>query len=151
MTNTPAGPTVPGRLLTPTAHLSATPTELAPVTPTFEMRFTSTPRGARLARHLVAVRLDAWGIPYGTNDHEAIVLIVAELAANAVLHGNVPGRDFRFRLALLPTGPRSTTVRVEVSDHPTDPMGDDDIPVFRSGSRIDWSEGRGSYLEGFGA
>ncbi|MFI5569909.1 hypothetical protein ACIA6T_21705 [Streptomyces sp. NPDC051740] len=42
------------------------------------MRFTSTPRGARLARHLVAVRLDAWGIPYGTNDHDAIVLIVAE-------------------------------------------------------------------------
>ncbi|OKK02085.1 type II toxin-antitoxin system Phd/YefM family antitoxin [Streptomyces sp. CB02400] len=38
-----------------------------------------------------------------------------------------------------------------VPDHPTDPMGDDDdIPVFRSGSRIDWSEGRGSYLEGFG-
>lgn len=39
-----------------------------------------------------------------------------------------------------------------VPGHPTDPMGDDDgIPVFRSGSRIDWSQGRGSYLEGFGA
>ncbi|MFI5569908.1 ATP-binding protein [Streptomyces sp. NPDC051740] len=33
-----------------------------------------------------------------------------------MLHGNVPGRDFHFRLALLPTGPRSTTVRVEVND-----------------------------------
>ncbi|WP_416979305.1 hypothetical protein [Streptomyces sp. T028] len=39
---------------------------------TFEMRFTSTPRGARLA----AVRLDEWGIPYGTGPHEAIVLIL---------------------------------------------------------------------------
>ncbi|MEV5004839.1 hypothetical protein AB0K74_13875 [Streptomyces sp. NPDC056159] len=48
------------------------------------MRFTSTPRGARLARRLAAVRLDAWGIPYGTDAHDAIVLIVAELTANAV-------------------------------------------------------------------
>ncbi|CAL9292493.1 hypothetical protein SUDANB148_02046 [Streptomyces sp. SudanB148_2056] len=80
------------------------------------MRFTSTPRGARLARHLTAVRLDAWGLPYGTDDHDAIVLIVAELTANAVLHGNVPGRDFHLRLALLATGPRSATVRVEVTD-----------------------------------
>ncbi|MFJ8541935.1 type II toxin-antitoxin system Phd/YefM family antitoxin [Streptomyces sp. NPDC093586] len=39
-----------------------------------------------------------------------------------------------------------------VPAHPTDPMGDDDdIPVFHSGSTIDWAEGRGVYLEGFGA
>lgn len=113
MTNTPAGP---GRLLTPTARLSTTRAEPAPVTGTFEMRFTSTPRGARLARHLVAVRLDAWNIPYGTNGHDAIVLVVAELTANAVLHGNIPGRDFHLRLTLLPAGPRPATVRVEVTD-----------------------------------
>lgn len=43
----------PGRTTQPsrnTAHLG---------TPTFAMRFTSTPRGARLARRLSAVRLDA--------------------------------------------------------------------------------------------
>ncbi|WP_432055855.1 ATP-binding protein [Streptomyces sp. bgisy022] len=117
MTNDPAGLTGPGRLATPTAHLSTTPPEPAPAAArTFAMRFTSTPRGARLARHLVAVRLDAWGIPYGTDDHDALVLIAAELTANAVLHGNVPGRDFHLRLALLPAGPRPATVRIEVTD-----------------------------------
>ncbi|MYR56061.1 ATP-binding protein, partial [Streptomyces sp. SID625] len=57
------------------------------------MRFTSTPRGARLARRLAAVRPHAWDIPYGTDAHDAIVRIVAEPAANAVRHGHVPGRD----------------------------------------------------------
>ncbi|MDH3033118.1 ATP-binding protein [Streptomyces sp. TRM75561] len=116
MTNNPAGPTGPGRLATPAAHLGTASPGPTPACRTFAMRFTSTPRGARLARHLTAVRLDAWGLPYGTDDHDAIVLIVAELTANAVLHGNVPGRDFHLRLALLATGPRSATVRVEVTD-----------------------------------
>ncbi len=116
MTNNPAGPTGPGRLAAPAAHLGTAPPDPMPASRTFAMRFTSTPRGARLARHLTAVRLDAWGVPYGTDDHDAIVLIVAELTANAVLHGNVPGRDFHLRLALLPTGSRSAAVRVEVTD-----------------------------------
>lgn len=132
MTNNPAGLTGPGRLATPTAHLNTTPPEPAPAAVrTFAMRFTSTPRGARLARHLAAVRLDAWGIPYGTDDHDAVVLIVAELTANAVLHGNVPGRDFHLRLALLPTA-----LRVEVTDTrgervPPRPGGDPrpDVPA----------------------
>ncbi|MCP9995724.1 ATP-binding protein [Streptomyces werraensis] len=81
------------------------------------MRFTSTPRGARLARRLAAVRLDAWGIPYGTDPHDAIVLIVAELTANAVSHGHVPGRDFHLRLHATPDG---RTVRVEVTDTRTE-------------------------------
>lgn len=38
-------------------------------------------------------------------------MVVAELAANAVTHGRVPGRDFELRLVLRPE-----TVRVEVSD-----------------------------------
>ncbi|MFI1401456.1 hypothetical protein [Streptomyces griseofuscus] len=38
---------------------------------TFQMRFTSTPRGARLARRLAAVRLDEWGILYGTAAYPA--------------------------------------------------------------------------------
>ncbi|WP_324788928.1 type II toxin-antitoxin system prevent-host-death family antitoxin [Streptomyces sp. H51] len=39
-----------------------------------------------------------------------------------------------------------------VSAYPTDPMGEDDEgPVFHSGTPVDWSAGRGDYLEGFGA
>ncbi|WP_217142538.1 ATP-binding protein [Streptomyces sp. AC627_RSS907] len=94
-------------------------TQLAPLAPhmapPFEMRFTSTPRGARLARRLAAQRLDVWGVPYGTDAHDAIVLIVAELTANAVLHGHVPGRDFHLRLHMTADA-RAATARVEVTD-----------------------------------
>ncbi|MFJ7769442.1 ATP-binding protein [Streptomyces sp. NPDC097107] len=84
---------------------------------TFEMRFTSTPRKARLARRLAAHRLDAWGIPYGTDPHEEIVLIVGELAANAVQHGHVPDRDFHL---LLRASDPARTVRIEVTDTRTE-------------------------------
>ncbi|WP_251077057.1 ATP-binding protein, partial [Streptomyces benahoarensis] len=80
----------------------------------FELRFTSTPRGARLARRLCAERLHAWGIPYGTEAHDTIALLVAELSANAVRHGRVPGRDFHVRL-VVPTQPLAA-VRIEVTD-----------------------------------
>ncbi|WP_329526661.1 ATP-binding protein [Streptomyces sp. NBC_01462] len=84
-----------------------------PTSPTghFAMRFSSTPRGARLARRLAGHRLDAWGIPYDCDTHHALTLIVAELAANAVRHGRVPGRDFHLALAC-----DTTTVRIEVTD-----------------------------------
>jgi anti-sigma regulatory factor (Ser/Thr protein kinase) len=84
---------------------------------TFEMRFTSTPRGARLARRLAANRLDAWGIPYGTDTHEEIVLVLGELTANAVRHGHVPSRDFHL---LLYVGEPARTVRIEVTDTRTE-------------------------------
>ncbi|MFF9511973.1 ATP-binding protein [Streptomyces sp. NPDC014724] len=77
----------------------------------FTMRFSSTPRGARLARRLAGERLDAWGIPYGSDAHDTLTLIVAELSANAIRHGHVPGRDFRLRLSA-----EGTAVRVEVTD-----------------------------------
>ncbi|SCZ16631.1 Histidine kinase-like ATPase domain-containing protein [Streptomyces sp. 136MFCol5.1] len=77
----------------------------------FTMRFSSTPRGARLARHLAGERLDAWGIPYGSDAHDVLTLIVAELSANAVRHGRVPGRDLRLRLSA-----EGATLRVEVTD-----------------------------------
>ncbi|MEU5086168.1 ATP-binding protein [Streptomyces sp. NPDC021356] len=80
---------------------------------TFEMRFTSTPRGARLARRLAAHRLDTWGIPYGTGPHEEIVLVLAELAANAVRHGHVSGRDFHLFLHVIAP---ARTIRIEVTD-----------------------------------
>ncbi|TXS42254.1 ATP-binding protein [Streptomyces sp. uw30] len=74
-------------------------------------RLSATPRGARLARHLTLNQLQAWGIPYGSDVSEAVAVIVAELAANAVIHGRVSGRDFELRLSL-PAG----SVRIEVSD-----------------------------------
>jgi anti-sigma regulatory factor (Ser/Thr protein kinase) len=110
MTTKPASPTSTTQLTPPTPHLITAPD---PRDQTFDMRFTSTPRGARLARRLTAVRLEAWGIPYDTGPHDAIVLIVAELTANAVRHGHVPGRDFRLRVHAPADG---RTVRVEVTD-----------------------------------
>ncbi|TXL89266.1 ATP-binding protein [Streptomyces sp. IB2014 016-6] len=92
----------------------------APVTPQqlgtvrlFTQRFSSTPLGARLARHLALHQLHAWNIPYGSELSEAAALVVAELAANAATHGRVPGRDFELglRLASAPD-----VLRIEVSD-----------------------------------
>ncbi len=75
------------------------------------MRFTSTPRGARLARRLVSHRLNDWGHPYTTPVNETLTLITAELSANAVRHGHVPGRDFHLQLTLA-----EGTFRIEVTD-----------------------------------
>ncbi|MFI8090187.1 ATP-binding protein [Streptomyces sp. NPDC086080] len=79
----------------------------------FAMAFTSTPRGARLARLFVAHCLDSWGHPHTSAVNETLTLITAELCANAVQHGRVPGRDFHVRLVAEADGAR---LRVEVSD-----------------------------------
>lgn len=79
------------------------------------MRFTSTPRGARLARRLVSHRLDQWGYAYDSPVNESLTLIAAELAANAVRHGHVPGRDFHLRLTAAPD-----VLRIEVTDTRTE-------------------------------
>jgi anti-sigma regulatory factor (Ser/Thr protein kinase) len=89
--------------------------EVGTTTYEFTMRFSSTPRGARLARRLVAERLDAWGHPHTSIANETLTLITAELTANAVRHGHVPGRDFEVRLTS--TG---GVLRVEVSDTRTE-------------------------------
>ncbi|MEV6590498.1 ATP-binding protein [Streptomyces acidicola] len=92
--------------------MSAPPTPQQPVTVRmFSQRFSATPLGARLARHLAGNQLHDWGVPHGSDVSDAVALIVAELAANAVTHGRVPGRDFELRLSLV-TG----SVRVEVTD-----------------------------------
>ncbi|MFF8098760.1 ATP-binding protein [Streptomyces sp. NPDC016640] len=90
---------------------SALPLPLADQT-VFSFRFTASPRGARLARRLASCQMDAWGWRYGTPAHDSVELIVAELAANAVTHGRVPGRDAELRLSREDGG----HVRVEVSD-----------------------------------
>ncbi|MER6956399.1 MULTISPECIES: ATP-binding protein [unclassified Streptomyces] len=91
----------------PNGHM---PRRLAPERE-FAMRFTSTPRGARLARRLVSHRLNDWGHPYTSPANETLTLITAELTANAVRHGHVPGRDFHLRLTLA-----EDTFRIEVTD-----------------------------------
>ncbi|MFD8006322.1 ATP-binding protein [Streptomyces mirabilis] len=106
-------PGSPNRIAQPTRPADYLITPYAPLDHTFEMRFTSTPRGARLARRLTAHRLDVWRIPYDTCPPDAIVSVLAELTANAVRHGHVPGRDFHLRLQVTA---HAQTVRIEVTD-----------------------------------
>ncbi|MFF8838398.1 ATP-binding protein [Streptomyces sp. NPDC015130] len=109
MTSNNPGPTGITQLKCFTPHL---------VSKVFALRFTSTARGARLARRLAAVRLDEWGVPFGSAAHETVVLVAAELATNAVRHGHVPGRDFQ--LVLRVTDVPRPVARIEVSDTRTE-------------------------------
>jgi anti-sigma regulatory factor (Ser/Thr protein kinase) len=101
------------------------------------MRFTSTPRGARLARRLVSHRLADWGHPYTTPVNETLTLITAELTANAVQHGHVPDRDFHLHLTLTPD-----IIRVEVTDTRTEAQPPPTAPTPDSTSE----SGRGLVL-----
>lgn len=78
----------------------------------FVQRFSATPRGARLARLLALHEWDSWGVPYTSRYAQDAAAVLAELAANAVLHGRVPGRDFELALDL----PQPGTLLIEVSD-----------------------------------
>ncbi|MFC7260251.1 ATP-binding protein [Streptomyces lutosisoli] len=92
--------------------MTPTPAPQTPVTVrVFTQRFSSTPLGARLARHLALHRLHDWGIPYGSAPSDTAALLVAELAANAVTHGRVPGRDFELRISF-----DGYTLFIDVSD-----------------------------------
>ncbi|CQR63487.1 ATP-binding protein [Streptomyces leeuwenhoekii] len=103
--------------------------EMMDVKRNFAIQLSSTRRGARLARLLTERQLDDWGVP-----SRGAAQIVAELASNAVLHGRVPGRDFRLRLKLLGDG----TLRIEV----TDARGDR-VPRVRGPVTPDAESGRG--------
>ncbi|MFD4911615.1 ATP-binding protein [Streptomyces virginiae] len=85
--------------------------QLTPAACGFTQLLSSTRRGARLARLLAASSLHSWGAPHELT--ERAELIVAELAANAVVHGHVPGRDFRLTLHF---DPATGLLRVEVTD-----------------------------------
>ncbi|MFC8373163.1 ATP-binding protein [Streptomyces sp. NPDC057239] len=103
--------------------------------PHLTIRLSSTARGARLARRLAGQQLAAWGIPYDSETSQAVALVTAELAANAVTHGRTPGRDFRLTLLLLP---ERGVVRVEVTDtrpgcRPRDPAAEPTAPDALSG------------------
>ncbi|MFD5424003.1 ATP-binding protein [Streptomyces sp. NPDC127084] len=102
----------------------------------FTQRLSSTRRGARLARHLAVHRCHTWGIPYSSELSDNAALIVAELAANAVTHGRVAGRDFELRLLL-----GSGTLRIEVAD-----ARGERAPVAAVPSAADSETGRGLLL-----
>ncbi|MEU1318558.1 ATP-binding protein [Streptomyces tibetensis] len=107
-------------------------TEISAPVRHFTIQLSATRRGARLARLLTERQLDEWGEPY-----EAAAQVVAELASNAVLHGRVPGRDFRLGLKLHP----GHTLRVEVTDArgdriPSVPEPVDEEAEFGRGLRI---------------
>ncbi|MER5727799.1 ATP-binding protein [Streptomyces sp. NPDC002138] len=82
-----------------------------PAVPVCAQRFSPTPRGAGLARRLTLLQLEDWGVARETGTSDAVAAIVAELVANAVTHGKVPGRDFELRLILT-----SGSIRIEVAD-----------------------------------
>lgn len=86
--------------LTETGGPSAPPHQLS-------VLLSPTRRGARLARLLTVAHLASWGLSSPRAEQ-----VVAELAANAVLHGRVPGRDFRLTLTVTD----GTRLRVEVTD-----------------------------------
>ncbi|WP_436940680.1 ATP-binding protein [Streptomyces sp. SudanB66_2053] len=73
----------------------------------FTVPLSATRRGARLARLLAVEQLGAWELP-----PDPARLIVAELAANAAVHGRVQGRSFRLALSLV----EPATLRIEVTD-----------------------------------
>ncbi|MET8169993.1 ATP-binding protein [Streptomyces sp. NPDC005329] len=98
----------------------------------FSVRLSPTPRGARLARLLTVEQLRSWGMPVGPAGQ-----IVAELAANAVTHGRVAGRDFRLTLYVI-----AHTLRIEV----TDTAGDRPPRPPRPGPDRDAESGRGLLL-----
>ncbi|ROQ77022.1 anti-sigma regulatory factor (Ser/Thr protein kinase) [Streptomyces sp. CEV 2-1] len=101
---------------------------------TFSQLLSSTPRGARLARLLTVTELQSWDAPPDLT--ERAELVVAELAANAVLHGRVPGRDFRLALAYAPP---TEHLRIEV----TDARGDrrPELPPYEPASLGDGGRG----------
>ncbi|MDR3084030.1 MAG: ATP-binding protein [Streptomyces sp.] len=78
----------------------------------FTIKLTATRRGARLARRLAVQQFTEWtGLDPRSDTAHAVALVTAELAANAVAHGTVPGRDFRLTLLLQPDA-----FRIEVTD-----------------------------------
>ncbi|MEV6758930.1 ATP-binding protein [Streptomyces sp. NPDC051214] len=104
----------------------------------FAQRLSSTRRGARLARRLAAHQLEAWGIPHGSDLSDAAAHITAELAANAVTHGHVPGRDFELRLFYAES---TRTLRIEVVD-----ARGDRVPELRRLDDPEAETGRGLRL-----
>lgn len=117
------------------------PTEIGMPVHEFAQLFSSTPRGARLARLMGTQQLAAWGWPYDDEVSRAGAVLIAELAANAATHGRVPGRSFRLRLRTGPGLLLPATLRVEVAD-----AQDEFSPVRPEPPPADAESGRGLLL-----
>ncbi|MEU6367440.1 ATP-binding protein [Streptomyces sp. NPDC046931] len=101
------------------------------------LRFSSTRRGARLARQLAVQQFTEWtGLPYDSDPAQSVALVTAELASNAIRHGSLPGRDFRLTLLHLPRA-----LRIEVTD--TRP---ERLPTPVTPQSADETSGRGLLL-----
>lgn len=107
--------------------------------PPLTAQFASSPRGARHARRLAVRRMEEWGYPPASDVSCTVALVVAELTANAVQHGRVPGRDFGLRLALDEV---SDLIRIEVADAAAAKRP----PVAPPSSYPDGESGRGLLL-----
>ncbi|MEV7275729.1 ATP-binding protein [Streptomyces sp. NPDC093111] len=90
------------------------PTQLLAPVRQFGIQLSATRRGARLARLLAVEQLRSWDLLCVA---EPAAQIVAELAANAVTHGHVSGRDFHLALFA-----REDVLRIEVADTRGDRM-----------------------------
>ncbi|MGW3316730.1 ATP-binding protein [Streptomyces fungicidicus] len=118
--------------------MSATTPQLTAAVHTFAPLLSSTRRGARLARLLAAEQLRAW--PESPDVTERAEQIVAELAANAALHGRVNSRDVRLALTLDTT---AGLLRIAV----TDARGEHfPSPPAECGNAPDAESGRGLLL-----
>ncbi|MGW2460217.1 ATP-binding protein [Streptomyces sp. NPDC001761] len=118
--------------------MSASPPQLPATVHTFAQLLSSTRRGARLARLLAAEQLRAWPMSPGVT--ERAEQIVAELAANAALHGRVGGRDFRLTLAL---DTAAGLLRIAVTDARGEHLPS---PPAECGTSLDAESGRGLIL-----
>ncbi|PTM99119.1 ATP-binding protein [Streptomyces sp. VMFN-G11Ma] len=107
----------------------------------FRQRFSSTRRGARLARLLAVQQLVDWGWDRDGEYLDAAELVVGELAANAVTHGRVPGRDFLLTMALLPPEVGSGALRITVAD-----SRGERLPAVVPAPCLDGEHGRGLIL-----
>lgn len=97
----------------------------------FTVLLSATRKGARLARLLATERLRSWGLPF-----ETAALLIAELTANAALHGRVPGRNFRLTLSAT-----DDVLRIEVRDPRVERL-----PIVRRRGETDGESGHGLLL-----
>ncbi|GGS61493.1 ATP-binding protein [Streptomyces violaceus] len=103
------------------------------------LQFPSSPRGAQLARRHAVRWMGERGHPPASDVSCAVALVVGELAANAVQHGRVPGREFGLRLVL---DRAAGVLRVEVADAASAKR----LPTAVPSSSPDGESGRGLLL-----
>ncbi|KJS56188.1 ATP-binding protein [Streptomyces rubellomurinus] len=103
----------------------------------------ATPKGAAICRRIARRQLATWGLDSThTEPFHCALLIVTELAANAITHGRIAGRGFELHLSLTTSARRGgATLRIEISD----PRGDR-LPALPTVHVADAQSGRGLTL-----